>query len=71
MVCKTLILPLHNTAAVLLHPLGDRVYVRSSLAFPNSLTAPNPMLMNRLNSSNAQDLAFLLVVDLRLWKFLH
>jgi hypothetical protein len=70
MVCKTLILPLHNAIAVLLHPLGDCIRVRSSLAFPNPSTVPNPMPINRLNFSNAQDLALLLVVVLRLSKFL-
>ena len=44
---------------------------RSSLAFPDSLAVPLPISMNRLNSSNAQDLALLLTLDLLLSKFLH
>jgi hypothetical protein len=70
MVCKTVILPLHTAVAVLLHPLGDLVHARSSLASPNSSPIPNPTPMNQLNSSNAQDLALLLAVYLRLSKFL-
>jgi hypothetical protein len=71
MVCKTVILPLHNTVAVLLHLLGDCAHARSSLAFPSPSTVPNPMPMNRLNSSDAQNTALLLAVDLLLLKFLH
>ncbi|KAG2742635.1 hypothetical protein P692DRAFT_201795496 [Suillus brevipes Sb2] len=71
MVCETLILsPLHNAIAVLLHPLGDCAHARSSLAFPSPSTVPNPMPINRLNSNNAQDLALVLAVVLRLSKFL-
>jgi hypothetical protein len=71
MVCKTVILPLHNAVAVLLYPLGDCARARSSLAFPSPSTVPNPMLMNRLNSCDAQNTALLLAIDLRLLKFLH
>jgi D-alanyl-lipoteichoic acid acyltransferase DltB (MBOAT superfamily) len=71
MVCTPVILPPHNIAAVLLHLFGDRVHARSSLAFPDSLAVPIPISMNRLNSSNAQDLALLLTLDLLLSKFLH
>ncbi|KAG2742058.1 hypothetical protein P692DRAFT_20904372 [Suillus brevipes Sb2] len=71
MVCKTLILHLRNPVAVLLHPLGDCAHARSLLAFPNRSIVPNLMPMNQLNSGNAQDLALLLAVFLRLSKFLH
>jgi hypothetical protein len=70
MACKTIILPLHNAVTVLLHPLGDCIRVRSSLASPNPSTVPNPMPMNQPNYSNAQDLALLFAVYLRLSKFL-
>jgi hypothetical protein len=58
-------------AAVLLHYPGDHAHVRSSLAFPNSSAVPNPMLMNQLNLSNAQDPLPPLVAVLLSWKFLH
>jgi hypothetical protein len=66
------LIPLYITAAMLLHYPGDRVHVRSLLAFPNSSAVPSPMPMNKSNSINAHwDLVPPLVAVLLFPKFLH
>jgi hypothetical protein len=57
---------------IVLHYPGDRVHMRSSLAFPTSSIVPSLPPMNQLNSSNAHwNLVPPLVAALLLSKFLH